>query len=49
MHIEFIDLLRCPNPHEETWLVAALHRMDGRLVIDAKLGCPVCSAGVFHP
>ena len=47
MHIEFIELLRCPNPHEETWLVAAFHRMDGRLVIDAKLGCPVCSAEFF--
>jgi uncharacterized protein YbaR (Trm112 family) len=47
MHIEFLDLLRCPNPHEETWLVAALHEMDGRLVIDAKLGCPVCGAEFF--
>lgn len=47
MHIEFIDLLRCPNPHEETWLVAALHQMDGRLVIEAKLGCPVCGAEYF--
>jgi uncharacterized protein YbaR (Trm112 family) len=47
MHIEFLDLLRCPNPHEETWLVAALHQMDGRLVIEAKLGCPVCGAEYF--
>lgn len=47
MHIEFIDLLRCPKPHEETWLVAALHQMDGRLVIEAKLGCPVCGAEYF--
>lgn len=47
MHIEFLDLLRCPNPHEETWLVAALHQMDGRLVVEAKLGCPVCGAEYF--
>jgi uncharacterized protein YbaR (Trm112 family) len=47
MHIEFIDLLRCPADHEETWLVAALHKMDGRLVIEAKLGCPVCGAEFF--
>jgi len=47
MHIEFLDLLRCPKPHEETWLVAALHRMDGRQVIQAKLGCPVCGAEFF--
>jgi len=47
MHIEFIDLLRCPRPHEETWLVAALHRMDGRQVVEAKLSCPVCGAEFF--
>jgi uncharacterized protein YbaR (Trm112 family) len=44
VHIEFIDLLRCPRPHEESWLVAAFHRMEGRDVIEAKLGCPVCNA-----
>lgn len=44
MHIEFIDLLRCPAEHEDSWLVAAVTKMEGRLVIEAKLGCPVCSA-----
>jgi uncharacterized protein YbaR (Trm112 family) len=44
MHIEMIDLLRCPNEHEETWLVAAFTKIDDRFVIEAKLGCPVCSA-----
>jgi hypothetical protein len=44
VHIEFIDLLRCPGPHEESWLVAAFHRMEGRDILDAKLGCPVCNA-----
>jgi uncharacterized protein YbaR (Trm112 family) len=47
MHIEFIDLLRCPRPHEETWLVAALQQMEGRHVVEAKLGCPVCGAEFF--
>jgi uncharacterized protein YbaR (Trm112 family) len=42
VHIELIDLLRCPEPHEETWLVAAFNRMSGRDVIDATLGCPLC-------
>lgn len=42
MHIELIDLLRCPEPHEETWLVGAFNRMDGRAVVEAKLGCPIC-------
>ncbi|MFN2602714.1 MAG: hypothetical protein ABR582_08175 [Gemmatimonadaceae bacterium] len=47
MYIEFIDLLRCPEPHEESQLVAAFNRVDGRHVIDAKLGCPVCAAEFF--
>ena len=44
MYIELIDLLRCPRDHEETWLVAAFTKMDGRFVIEGKLGCPVCSS-----
>lgn len=47
MHLEFIDLLRCPNDHEDSWLVAAFYRMDGRVVAEGKLGCPVCSAEYF--
>src|SRR5215211_3717667 len=47
MHIEFIDLLRCPNVHEESWLVAAFYKLDGRAVIEGKLGCPVCGAEYF--
>jgi uncharacterized protein YbaR (Trm112 family) len=44
MHIELIDLLRCPEQHEETWLVAAFNKLDGREIIEAKLGCPVCKS-----
>jgi uncharacterized protein YbaR (Trm112 family) len=44
MHIEFIDKLRCPNVHEDSWLVAAFYEMEGRAVIEGKLGCPVCGA-----
>ena len=44
MYIESIDLLRCPQEHEETWLVAAFTRMDGRFVVEGKLGCPICNA-----
>jgi uncharacterized protein YbaR (Trm112 family) len=44
MHIELIDLLRCPKDHEETWLVAALSAVQDRFVIKGKLGCPVCGA-----
>ena len=44
MYIETIDLLRCPRDHEETWLVAAFTGMDGRFVVEGKLGCPICNA-----
>jgi len=44
LYIELIDLLRCPRPHEESWLVAAFNRMEGRFVIEGKLGCPICSS-----
>ena len=44
LFIELIDLLRCPRQHEESWLVAAFNRMEGRFVIEGRLGCPICSA-----
>lgn len=47
MYIEFIDLLRCTEAHEESQLVAVLNRVDGRNVIEARLGCPVCGAVFF--
>jgi hypothetical protein len=42
MHIELVDALRCLTPHEDSWLVAAVSRMDGRHIVDGVLGCPVC-------
>lgn len=42
MFIELVDSLRCVAPHEDTWLVAAVDRMDGRHIVTGKLGCPVC-------
>lgn len=47
MYIELIDLLRCTEAHEESQLVAAFNRLEGRHVIEAKLGCPVCAAEFF--
>lgn len=44
MYIELIDLLRCPRDHEESWLIAAFAKMDGRFVIEGKLGCHICGA-----
>jgi hypothetical protein len=42
--IELIDLLRCINAHEDTWLVASFKTVSNRFVLDASLGCPSCSA-----
>ena len=44
MFTELIDTLRCPNPHEDSWLVATSTRTAGRHIISGKLGCPVCRA-----
>lgn len=44
MFIELVDALRCPVPHEESWLVVAAVRMEHRHIVRGTLGCPVCSA-----
>jgi uncharacterized protein YbaR (Trm112 family) len=44
MHLDLIDILRCPLPHEDSWLVAAVVRVDGRRMLEGTLGCPVCGA-----
>lgn len=44
MLVELIDRLRCPHVHEDSWLVAAVSRSEHRRLVDATLGCPVCSA-----
>lgn len=44
MFIELLDLLRCINLHEDTWLVASFKTVSNRFVLDGTLGCPTCSA-----
>jgi Methylase involved in ubiquinone/menaquinone biosynthesis len=44
LYIELIDLLRCPRIHDESWLVAAFHKMENRFVIEGRLGCPICAS-----
>jgi uncharacterized protein YbaR (Trm112 family) len=44
VHIDLIETLRCPRPHEESWLVATFDRMVGRRIADGTLGCPICHA-----
>ena len=42
MFIELTDHLRCPEPHEEQYLVLLPGRMEGRRVVTGDLGCPAC-------
>ena len=42
MHIELTEMLRCPEPHEEAFLVMSTGEMLGRMVRSGILGCPVC-------
>ena len=44
MHIELIDTLRCPNPHEDSWLVGAFDRVIDRDIVEGRLGCPMCGS-----
>ena len=42
MFIELTDHLRCPNPHDESFLVLLPDLIQGRWVRTGQLGCPVC-------
>jgi len=42
MFIELTDHLRCPDDHDEGFLVLLPDRMEGRSVQTGQLGCPVC-------
>ena len=44
MFVEIVDALRCPRPHDESWLVLAARRTEDRHVLEGTLGCPVCRA-----
>lgn len=44
MFIPLVDSLRCPNAHEETWLVASIDRAEERDIKEGTLGCPTCLA-----
>src|SRR2546428_10384705 len=42
MHIELIEMLRCPAAHREEFLVLSTSEMNGRMVWLGIVGCPVC-------
>jgi uncharacterized protein YbaR (Trm112 family) len=42
MFIELTDILRCPEPHQEQFVVLIPDEMRDRSVWKGRLGCPVC-------
>jgi len=42
VHIELTEMLRCPERHEEGFLVLSTGEMLGRMVRSGILGCPKC-------
>jgi uncharacterized protein YbaR (Trm112 family) len=42
VHIELTEMLRCPERHEEGFLVMSTGEMVGRMVRSGILGCPAC-------
>lgn len=42
MHIELTEMLRCPAPHAEGFLVLSTGEMMGRMVRSGILACPAC-------
>ena len=44
MRLYLVDLLRCPEPHAEGWLVASTGVMQDRHVLEGELGCPNCGS-----
>jgi uncharacterized protein YbaR (Trm112 family) len=54
MFTPLVDILRCPNAHDETWLVASIDRAEERDIVEGTLGCPICMAeypiraGIVH-
>lgn len=44
MFIELTDHLRCPAPHDESFLVLLPDAVENRQVRSGTLGCPVCNA-----
>jgi uncharacterized protein YbaR (Trm112 family) len=42
VHVELTEMLRCPEPHREEFLVLSTGEMAGRMVRTGLVGCPVC-------
>lgn len=47
MFVELIDHLRCPEPHEESWLVVHAEETRDRHIVRGRLACPICGRRFF--
>ena len=44
MFLELTEVLRCPQPHDESYIICAPITMDGRDVVRGGLACPACGS-----
>lgn len=44
MHVDLIESLRCPHPHDDGWLVARADVVSDRRIVEGTVGCPICGA-----
>ena len=44
MFLELTEILKCPHPHDESYLICGPVTMDGRDVVRGGLACPACGA-----
>jgi hypothetical protein len=43
MHLDLIESLRCPNAHDDGWLVAIPDVVRERVMWSGEIGCPQCA------
>ena len=42
MHLDLVESLRCPNAHEDGWLIAIPDVVRDRMMWTGEIGCPLC-------
>jgi uncharacterized protein YbaR (Trm112 family) len=44
LHLDLVDVLRCPGDHDQGHVVVLPETVRGRMMISGTIGCPVCRA-----
>ncbi len=42
MHVDLVEALRCPRPHDDGWLVVSADEIVDRRIVHGLIGCPQC-------